>query len=1268
MEKLKELIEQRKQLYPDLLQHPNFNKVLRWELIEIELQETEEYFIDLFENNKKYDVNENNLLVCKLLGICDSVDLNIEPKTKTGEQPDVDVDYLPIVRDYLKNVWAPKTFGASRVCNIGNYGTFGLKSTLLDMARVHGLERQEILNITTELKLKDDEGQSLTYDKALEIYPKLKAYCEAHPEVAKATQKLLHRNRSMGKHAGGLILCNQDIDKFVPLVRGTDGEAVSAWVEGLHGQDLGPVGLIKFDLLVVNSLWQIALTVRFVKERHNLKNISACDGGWDWSDLSYLNDPLSISTANAGDLKCIFQYDSDGIRKLVSKGGVDSFDDLVAYVSIYRPSALDIGADVEYVERKKGIKSYEIPEPLREALGSTYGLFIYQEQVMQVLHIVGKIPLRDCYQVIKAISKKKLAAFQKYKDKFIQNGQLVLGQTKEELEQYWSTIEAWAGYGFNRSLTEDTIIPCVDGAKQIKDICVGDKVFSVNEQGEQVQTDVVGVHDHGILDVVEVTFDDGYKIKCTLDHKFLTKYGQIPLWKIIQDNLDVLCSPLGDQNDKADKVGDILWTQPREQKGILQSCEEMRNLSKKTQGKEVVEKFSMWNSFFDKKTTAGAFEGLPNLFEKQMEIHGKKTHIKMWERIVERMAACGTSSCMFGVHGNKEGKYKNKDGKTKQTQLFSQDKGDIFYDCKKDFCKKRCAGGKSNCIEKMEREQSGKVCQVNRKSSNCFKEIQNGNMVEEFSRLENSKNTLRKSKEICGFSKENYLDRSGRSISFLANWIKKQQEGSRFRLHSKQRSNAKRRMLEQGEYNFNKTEHEMFCAENWRNETELAGTTPEYAEITNTGNLVSRRILRIVPMGKQQCYDIEVSINTHNFILPNGIATSNSHATCYSYISARQLYLKVYYPIEFFTATLMCESNDETLREYITEAENHGVTVCGLDINKSKETFSIVDGKIFIGFSNIKGIGEEKAKRIVEMQPYSGFEDFLNRFGTEASVLKALIPLRVFDEAEPEILYRFWIKYSEFQKKINDKKKRYAVSMDKLLEDFKAALPENFSVINSLSEKVFSFLKEYVSNKDVADKIKILDIINKFENKYKNKVSNMEEKVSDHPVLSSFDPNSVEIEDTKVLPLLKKKRLAQEAFYGYVWDNRIKQIKDYIPNKNFVNLRKASDVVGAWTVLLCEVLEVNKRTFKNGKGQFASILVMDDNFETGRITVWEEDYDRFKAELKKGNLVSMHVCPPSNGFPSYTFKSPPKHKRYELPKDKKNDYRVVLYETGDENV
>jgi DNA polymerase III alpha subunit len=450
VDRLKLIIKENKANFPELAAHPNFEKRLKWELIEIEVQDEENYFLDLFEK-KVLRPNPHNLLVPVLLGVCEAVDLNTEPAYKMGDFPDVDVDYLPPVRDYLKNVWAPQAFGAENVCSIGNYGTFGLKSSLIDMTRVHGYDRNEILQITTAMGLKDDDGQALTLDKALEMYPELRTFCDNHPDVVRAVRKLLHRNRSMGKHAGGLIICNSRIDNFVPLVRGTDGNPVSAWVEGLHGQDLGPVGLIKFDLLVVDGLYQIALATRYVKTRHNIESMCALPGDWDWSDTAYLNDPDSMQMANAGDLKCIFQYDSDGIRTLAMKGGVDSFDDLVAYVSIYRPSTLQMHMDEEYVERKHGRRPYEVPKILEPYLGKTYGVMVYQEQVMQILHVVGRIPLRDCYQVIKAISKKKVDGFKKYKEKFIENGQETLGKTQKEMEEYWNLVEAFSGYGFNAS-------------------------------------------------------------------------------------------------------------------------------------------------------------------------------------------------------------------------------------------------------------------------------------------------------------------------------------------------------------------------------------------------------------------------------------------------------------------------------------------------------------------------------------------------------------------------------------------------------------------------------------------------------------------------------------------------------------------------------------------------------------------------------------------------------------------------------------------------
>ena len=124
VETLKKLITEAKQNHQELLNHPDFEKRLKWELIEIDVQDDEQYFLDLVEQKQRFDSNPNNLLVPVLLGICDVVDLNKEPAYKMGDFPDVDVDYLPVVRDYLKNEWAPKTFGADNVCSIGNYGTW----------------------------------------------------------------------------------------------------------------------------------------------------------------------------------------------------------------------------------------------------------------------------------------------------------------------------------------------------------------------------------------------------------------------------------------------------------------------------------------------------------------------------------------------------------------------------------------------------------------------------------------------------------------------------------------------------------------------------------------------------------------------------------------------------------------------------------------------------------------------------------------------------------------------------------------------------------------------------------------------------------------------------------------------------------------------------------------------------------------------------------------------------------------------------------------
>lgn len=438
-----------------------FKDRFKKEIKEIDAQGEHEYFLNLHDKfkaeNLKFSHNQHNNLVDFLLNLTDDFDIDKPSSYIQGEFPDIDIDYLKDVRDYLKRTWAADTFGQEYICEIGTYGTSGIKSASLDMARVYDADKDVLQQITNKMSDRDDEGQELEWDKALEIYPDFKTYCEQHSEVADAASALLDRIRTGGVHAGGLIIADRRLDGFVPLeVRmvnkeNPSGVICSAWTEGLNRQDLGPVGLIKFDLLVISNLMQIALACDLVKKRHGLDKICALPGQWDFSDTTYLNDPKAIEMANNGDLKCIFQFDSEGIRKLVKRGGVSSFDDLAAYSALYRPGPLNMGMDAHYCRRKKGEEPYNIHPLMEKSLGKTYGVLVYQEQIMDILRVVGEIPDMHTEKVRKAISKKKVKDFIKYKEMFVENGQKNLGASEEYVLNLWDQVESFAEYGFNKS-------------------------------------------------------------------------------------------------------------------------------------------------------------------------------------------------------------------------------------------------------------------------------------------------------------------------------------------------------------------------------------------------------------------------------------------------------------------------------------------------------------------------------------------------------------------------------------------------------------------------------------------------------------------------------------------------------------------------------------------------------------------------------------------------------------------------------------------------
>lgn len=431
-----------------------YRRKLRDEIIEIDVQGQFDYFLDHYNRGSYWNENVHNLLVPFLLGLCDSFDITQDSAATMGEWPDIDVDYIDAVREYLRYEWAPKVFGKDHVCNIGTYSTYNLKQSLLDMARVHGKDRYELLAITKQFATKDDDGDALTWESAIELYPAFRKYCEENPDVATSARNMCGRKRNQGQHAGGFIISSVPITDFVPLVRNNLDEPLrTAWSEGQSAQDLQEVGLIKLDVLSSEMQAQIADCIGMISSRYGIDKICALEDGPNWSDDSYLNDPDCMKMADRADLRFVFQFDSDGIRRLVKMGGADGFRDLEAYSALYRPSALSSKMHESYCNRKNKKEEYSIHPRLEPYLSKTYGVLVYQEDVMNVLNVAGGIPSRDCYDVIKAISKKKIEKFAKYKDLFISNCQERLDMSQEQAAEFWNYIEAFAGYGFNKAHT-----------------------------------------------------------------------------------------------------------------------------------------------------------------------------------------------------------------------------------------------------------------------------------------------------------------------------------------------------------------------------------------------------------------------------------------------------------------------------------------------------------------------------------------------------------------------------------------------------------------------------------------------------------------------------------------------------------------------------------------------------------------------------------------------------------------------------------------------
>ncbi|MBC2710590.1 MAG: DNA polymerase III subunit alpha [Desulfosarcina sp.] len=351
--------------------------------------------------------------------------------------PDIDVDFCIHGRERVYNYVVQRYGGGDYVAQIITFGKMKAKLVIRDVGRALGLPLAEVDTIA---KLIPD-SLNMTIDKALKEEPKLAEMVKSDPRIAELidiSRALEGLSRHASTHAAGVVIGDKPLVEYLPLYKGKKGEVVTQF----DMKKVEDIGLVKFDFLGLRNLTVIDDTLKSIAAQGKT--------ALDLSNLS-LDDEKTFALLQAGDTTGVFQLESSGMKNLLVRLHPESFDDLTALVALYRPGPLDSGMVDDFVDRKHGRKKVVYPVPaLAPILEGTYGVMVYQEQVMQVAGVLAGYSMADADSLRKAIGKKIETLMAKHREKFI-SGSVKNGVDKTIASELFDLIEKFGGYGFNKS-------------------------------------------------------------------------------------------------------------------------------------------------------------------------------------------------------------------------------------------------------------------------------------------------------------------------------------------------------------------------------------------------------------------------------------------------------------------------------------------------------------------------------------------------------------------------------------------------------------------------------------------------------------------------------------------------------------------------------------------------------------------------------------------------------------------------------------------------